>query len=385
MTQMEHESLEMVTQRESTLGLFHAVGRVVYNKRLPDDPSCKPISQPPNWFPERRRAKASEVQVDTLIDELGTDIQTFIAALHENYVLSCGGADSEETMDSLDGSINALSDADLLSPDRFSTNGFNKRNFQGTSSDNLRQEEMSFHVGVRGLLFNLPSPVKRLTAPTNTINVKGKGGVRGSSFARYYPSSLRLWRKEEEIGGMLDLWVSRLHHGDLFASTTQCAGSHTGGVETWKKSTAFSAAAKLSTGSELPPTNSTAEELPPPILLGSGGSARYELLLERLPYLSRILRKSSASSSEMGAAIRDIQKITTFTGSNMVATIDDDDEGEVLIEQEQWATDLPGSESPRKRRKNRIGVKKDEAQSSLSGVMEKDVANMVLSDDDIED
>jgi cell cycle checkpoint protein len=385
MTKMEHESLEMVTQRESTLGLFHAVGRVVYNKRLPDDPSFKPIPQPPNWFPERRRAKASEVQVDALIDELGTDIQTFIAALHENYVLSCGGADSEETMDSLDGSINALSDADLLSPDRFSTSGFNKRNFQGTGADNLRQEEMSFHVGVRGLLFNLPSPVKRLTAPANTFSVKGKGGARGNSFAMYYPSSLRVWRKEEEIGGMLDLWVSRLHHGDLLSSKTQHTGPHNGGVETWKKSTAFSTTATLSAGSGLPPTKPTTEELPPPILLGSGGSARYELLLERLPYLARILRKSSALSSEVGAAIRDIQKITTFTGSTMDVTTEDDDEEEVSVDQEQWATDLPGSESPRKRRKNRIGVKKDDAQSSLSGVMEKDAASMVLSDDDIED
>ncbi|KAF2662728.1 hypothetical protein K491DRAFT_685899 [Lophiostoma macrostomum CBS 122681] len=383
MTKMEHESLEMVTQRESTLGLFHAVGRVVYNKRLADGPSCKPTPQPPNWFPEHRRPKVSEVQVDMLIDELGTDIQTFIAALHENYVLSCGGADNEETMDSLDGCINALSDADLLSPDRFSTNGFNNRNFQGTSLDSLRQEEMGFHVGVRGLLFSLPSPVKRLATRANAISVKGKGGVRGSSFAMYYPSSLRIWRKEEEIGSMLDLWISRLQHGELFASKNQQSGPHSGGVESWKKSTPFSNAGKLSTSSGTPPMTVTGEHSPSPILLGSGGSARYELLLERLPFLTRILRKSSALSPEIGAAIRDIQKITTFTGTN-IETTDDDDEDEVPVEQEQWATDLPGSQSPRKKRKNRIGVKKDDAQSALSGIMEKNVAN-ILSDDDIED
>ena len=30
---MEEESLEMVTRREASLGIFHAVGKVVYNKR----------------------------------------------------------------------------------------------------------------------------------------------------------------------------------------------------------------------------------------------------------------------------------------------------------------------------------------------------------------
>lgn len=33
LTRMEEESLELVTQREASLGLFHAVGKVVYNKR----------------------------------------------------------------------------------------------------------------------------------------------------------------------------------------------------------------------------------------------------------------------------------------------------------------------------------------------------------------
>jgi cell cycle checkpoint protein len=215
MTKMEQESLEMVTQRESTLGIFHAVGRVVYNKRLPDDPSRTPVPQPPHWFPERRRPKVSEVQLDSLIDELGTDTQTFIAALHENYVLSCEGTDDEETMDAIDGCIESLSDADLLSPDRFGNSGFGKRNFQGTSADSLRQDEMSFQAGVRGLLYNLPSPVKRINPPPGVMGVKGKAASKGSAYVMYYPTSLRLWRQQEELGGLIDLWISRIQHGHM--------------------------------------------------------------------------------------------------------------------------------------------------------------------------
>ena len=33
LTKMEEDSLELITRREATLGIFHAVGKVVYNKR----------------------------------------------------------------------------------------------------------------------------------------------------------------------------------------------------------------------------------------------------------------------------------------------------------------------------------------------------------------
>lgn len=382
MTKMEQESLEMVTQRENTLGIFHAVGRVVYNKRLPEDPNGEPIPQPPNWFPERRRPKMSEVNVDALIDELGTDTQTFVAALHENYVLSCGAADSEETMDSLDGCIDALSDADLLSTDRFGLTGFGRRSFQGTSGDNLRQEEMSFQVSVRGLLYSLPSPVKRAAPPAGIMGSKPNGPAKGNAYAMYYPTSLRIWRQQEELGGLLDMWISRVQRGELFApgnGASKSVASGSGGVDTWRKSTPFSQASGPS-----PTQNSTQEsEPPPPVLLGSGGSARYEMLLERLPYLARILRKSFMPSPQATATIRDIQKITSFTGSSMsAATEDQDDDDEESGEQEQWATDRP--ESPKKKRKTRI-ESKSSTEDALAGIVEKDVKNLVLSDDDIED
>ncbi|KAJ4288195.1 RFC checkpoint protein Rad17 [Kalmusia sp. IMI 367209] len=370
MTQMEQESLEMVTQRESTLGIFHAVGRVVYNKRHAED-SDNPVPQPPNFFPERRRPKPTEVDIDTLIDELGTDTQTFVAALHENYVLSCEAGVSEETLDCVNGSIDALSDADLLSPDRFSIAGFGRRNFQGTSSDSLRQDEMSFQASVRGLLYNLPYPVKRLAPPPGVMGAKAKsagaaaGAARGSAYVMYYPSSLRLWRQQEEIGGLLELWISRAQR------------------DTWRKSTSFASSSKptasLSEGKADEDTQTVA-------LLGSGGSARYEMLLERLPYLPTILRKHALPSPTASATIREIRKITAFTGSSISASAEDDDadDNDEQGETEQWATDKPTPDTPRKKKRARIESKEKEAESAVPG---GDAAgkSLLLSDDDIED
>jgi cell cycle checkpoint protein len=389
MTKMEKESLEMVTHRESTLGIFHAVGKVVHNKRHPEPD--QDICQPPHWFPERRRPKSSEVNIDTLIDELGTDTQTFIAALHENYILSCGGSDSEEAMDSVDGCIDALSDADLLSPDRFGTTGFGKRNFQGTSADNLRQEEMSFQVSVRGLLYSLPSPVKRVAPPPGLNGVKGKPiGTQKNAFSMYYPASLRIWRTQEEIGGLLDLWISRAQKGELFAtiSGTSKPSIATGGVDSWRKTTTFSQPIRPSTQSTNATSKHTPEDIPPPILLGSGGSARYEMLLERLPYLPIILRKHSMPSPSIAATITEIRKITSFPAGGGTVSIspedDQDVDDELVGENEQWSTDKPGPETPKRKRRNRIEGT-GAVQAAVPGMEEKNGVALVLSDDDIED
>ncbi|KAL5121399.1 RFC checkpoint protein Rad17 [Pleosporales sp. CAS-2024a] len=386
-TKMERESLELVTQRESTLGIFHAVGRVVYNKRLQESADAC-VAQPPNWFPERRRPKASEVNTETLIDELGTDTPTFVAALHENYVLSCGGADSEETMDSIEGCIEALSDADLLSPDRFGA-GSGRRNLQGTSADNLRQDEMCFQTSVRGLLYNLPNPVKRLAPPPGVMGIKAKGqgaaigASKGSAFVMYYPASLRIWKQQEEINGLLELWVSRAQRGELLTPGVLSLKSSApaGGVETWTRNTSFVPVQSNQS------SNTANQDSTPPVLLGSGGSARYEMLLERLPYLGTILRRCRTPSPCTTATIRDIQKITMFTGNGIVDTTDedvDDEQQDVGTgEQEQWATDEPAGISPVKKRV-RIASKIKEEETGIPSLVEKG-AKLLLSDDDIED
>jgi cell cycle checkpoint protein len=385
-TKIEQESLEMVTQRESTLGIFHSVGRVVYNKRLAETPDA-PVPQPPNWFPEKRRPKASEVNVDTLIDELGTDTQTFVAALHENYVLSCGGADSEDTMDSIEGCIEALSDADLLSPDRFGA-GAGRRNLQGTGADNLRQDEMCFQTSVRGLLFNLPNPVKRIAPPPGIMGIKGKtqgpggGSAKGNAFVMYYPASLRIWRQQEEIGDLLELWVSRAQRGDLFSPTPGASkpAMMTGGVDTWRKN------ASISQPTVKQRSETTEDDTPPSIPLGSGGSARNEMLLERLPYLTTIMLQSRMPSPGTAATVRDIQKITSFTG-NALSGADEEDEMEDEVrtgEQEQWATDKPCAETSKKKRRVKFETKEQDVESAVPGLGDKS-ASLMLSDDDIED
>lgn len=386
MTKTEQESLEMVTQRESTLGIFHSVGRVVYNKRLTENPNA-PTAHPPNWFPERRRPKVSEVNIDTLIDELGTDTQTFVAALHENYVLSCGGADSEETMDSIEGCIDALSDADLLSPDRFGA-GAGRRNLQGTSADNLRQDEMCFQTSVRGLLFNLPHPVKRMAPPPGIMGIKAKGqgantgAAKGNAFVMYYPASLRIWKQQEEVGGLLDMWVSRAQSGELFSATLRASRPTAagGGVYMWKRN------ASTSQPTSTQDSKSAEDDASPSVLLGSGGSARYEMLLERLPYLTIILRKSHTSSSSTAATVREIRKITSFTGNALQRAEEEDDADDDVGpgEQEQWTTDKPGVDTPKKKRRMKFETKEQEPESAISGLVDKG-ANLVLSDDDIED
>ncbi|EFQ92333.1 hypothetical protein PTT_10581 [Pyrenophora teres f. teres 0-1] len=385
MTKTEQESLDMVTQRESTLGIFHSVGRVVYNKRLTENPNA-PVAHPPNWFPEKRRPKVSEVNVDTLIDELGTDTQTFVAALHENYVLSCGGADSEETMDSIEGCIDALSDADLLSPDRFGA-GAGRRNLQGTSADNLRQDDMCFQTSVRGLLFNLPYPVKRVAPPPGIMGIKAKGqgantgAAKGNAFVMYYPASLRIWKQQEEIGGLLDMWVSRAQTGELFSNTLRAAKATIagGGVHMWKGN----ASTSQSTSTH---DSKSDDDASPSVLLGSGGSARYEMLLERLPYLTIILHKLRTSSPPTAATVREIQKITSFTGNALRGAEEEDDAEDDVApgEQDQWTTDKPGVDTPKKKRRIKLEIKEQEPESAISGLVDKG-GSLVLSDDDIED
>ncbi len=75
LTAMEAQSLELVTRREASLGIFHAVGKVVYNKR--DETSAAlSVEQLPTHLSLNSRPKKSEVCVEDLIDETGTDTQT---------------------------------------------------------------------------------------------------------------------------------------------------------------------------------------------------------------------------------------------------------------------------------------------------------------------
>ncbi|KAL8868464.1 MAG: hypothetical protein Q9174_004975, partial [Haloplaca sp. 1 TL-2023] len=200
MTDMERRSLELVTQREASLGLFHAVGKVVYNKReddrLPDDPP----TQPSEHLPQHVRLKHPGVVADELVDETGTDTQTFIAALHENYVLSCSGSGF---IDSFNACIEHLSDSDIL----ISGERAGRHRGVGQAAESARQDELAFHVTVRGLLFSLPFPVQRAVG----IGAN-KGGMR-DTFKMFYPTSMRLGRMMQEVRDELESWERRSRGG----------------------------------------------------------------------------------------------------------------------------------------------------------------------------
>ncbi|KAL8916051.1 MAG: hypothetical protein Q9172_006490 [Xanthocarpia lactea] len=237
LTEKEEVSLELVTRREVSLGLFHAVGKVVYNKRegilsnsggdsnINSKTAREEPTQPPDHLPQHVRLKAPDVAVEELIDETGTDPATFVAALHENYVPSCAG---ETFLDTLNACIDNLSDSDILFPStgkgRYrnggNSNNTNNNIFQNTGTDSLRQDEIAFHIAVRGILFSLPNPVKRSSSAS-----AGMGGLKrekegkskaDTSFKIFYPASLRLAKRIQDIQERVERCHNRLssspHH-----------------------------------------------------------------------------------------------------------------------------------------------------------------------------
>jgi cell cycle checkpoint protein len=204
----------------------------------------------------------------------------------------------------------------------------------------------------------------------------------------YYPTSLRIWRQQEELGDLLDMYISRIQQGQLFSAKTRISKpvgqAATGGVETWKRSSAFAAPEKPSATSGAGTKAETTDAAP--VLLGSGGSARYEMLLERLPYLTRIMQKKSLPIPLSPATLRDLRKLTTFTGTTNFTEDPEDDADDDPLETEQWATDRPVTDTPRKKTRNvNFIVRKGADGEGLDMVVEKEVRGLVLSDDDIED
>lgn len=367
MTQGEQDSLELMSQREASLGIFHAVGKVVYNKRE-ETAAGDEAEILPKYLSQHSRPQKSQISVDTLIGETGTDTHTFIAALHENYILSCestGPMDLSTPMDYVNECIEHLSLSDLMCPSQDVFFG-GRGGFAGRDSGShmLRQDEMMFEVAVRGMLFSLPNPVKRKTT----------GMARSSdAFKMFYPASLKLWRAKEEIGGLVDVWSSRMLRGERQVAKKEL----TDGANAFRRAPVLAASStQMGQASQLPPTkrqDSSAEDddsSMPPLSLGS--AARRELLLERLPYTAQIAR-----GRRSGLRMRELEKIVSFSGISGP----NDDEEDVDDEAgagagEAWATDKPSEEaSPRKKR---TGIKSGAVTSMLA-------QKLVLSDDDIED
>lgn len=138
--------------RQSPLALFHALGRILYNKRLgdPDEPEYLAPANPVDWevpaHLQERQRRPSKVDLDAFWLDLPIDVSLLSLYLHQNYPPFCG-AEIESSL----GIIEALSlaDAELR-----------------TSSDEWLHHALSsqytFQHVVRSTLGSLPSPVPRL-------------------------------------------------------------------------------------------------------------------------------------------------------------------------------------------------------------------------------
>lgn len=327
LTEMERNSLQMVSQRETTLDMFHAAGRIVYNKR--EDPRvldtrAEPPPKPPDHLMHLYTPKASQVDIEVLLNETGTDIQTFISTLHENYVLSCNGDRFEE---SFAGCSEILSTSDVLNPDsrpsrRANTNPnatMIQASLQAGSSDTLRQDEISFHVATRGLLFNLPYPVNRANLPS---------GKKGDTFKMFYPASLRLWKPTEEMDSLIEMFVN----GDGVGQDGSSAGAGhrlqaadvdvDGGVATWRTRTFMTSssgpAIKVEPGATSDDGDDDGTPLPRPL-----HRSKAALTLEILPFMARI---ESARNNGETSTSDTLARITRFKPSGFLSlgTTEDD-------------------------------------------------------------
>ena len=297
-TKAEQESIELITQREATLGLFHAVGKVIYNKRdeaIETKSSSSFSTQPPGHLSHFARPRCSQVSVDQLNDETGTDIQTFISALHENYVLSCDGP---FFTNSIIGCIEALSDSDILGSIgnyRSCTTGMQRSSGGVSSSQNDGNNNLCFDVAVRGLLFALPYPVKRRAAP---MKLGDRGNSRVDNFKIFYPTALKLWKQQEEIESLIDRWrVVSKGQNEVREIDTLLSPAELGIVESWSK-TQLNFSAEPSPGQNLAAPSTIC-----------GCSARLEMILERLPYIAKI-KYQSKELRWMG----EVEKMTQFRG-----------------------------------------------------------------------
>ncbi|KAK7420478.1 RFC checkpoint protein Rad17 [Neonectria magnoliae] len=366
LTRGEQDSLELISQREASLGIFHAVGKVVYNKREDTAPRNDTVESLPSFISQHSRPKRSQVSVDSLIDETGTDTHTFISALHENYLLSCestGPMDLSTPMDYVNECIEYLSQSDLLCSSRDVFFG-GRGNFSSRDSGSqlLRQDEMTFQIAVRGMLFALPNPVKRRT----TTMAKGS-----DAFKMFYPTSLKLWRAKEELEGQVDAWSSKLLKGEGNAPTKNLTDGATAFRRPQQPSDETSWMQRQQQHRQVPVPkhqNDDSEDNFP--LLSLGSAARREMLLERLPYMAHIARGRKTSAFRLC----DLEKVVSFQG---IAAADEESDGdEEATAAEAWATDKPSEESSP--RKKSTGIKPNGVSSLLA-------QKLVLSDDDIED
>lgn len=369
LTKLEKDSLAMVIQRESTLGLFHAVGKVVYNKR--DDftnggAASESPTQPPHHLIKHVRPKIAQVSADQLINETGTDMDTFIAALHENFVLSCEGG---SFIENLNGCIDALSDSDILGStrgDRFGSFA-DRGNFtvHGASSNISRHDEIRFQIAVRGLLFSLPDPVRRRTHPT-----RDEGGGGSHNYRMFYPTSIKLTRQIEEMDGLVGQWADRLRASGV---TLGQAIERRGGP-----SIPFPSRQEVQRGEVIAEHQSRSDKDVPAPFRTSLGCSKKELIVEGIPYITKIEHHGAHSTQ-----LRGLDRITQFHAvTPWGSEVSDDENFKQEIPLSDWDGKVNGLAPRAKMQRVRHASK---VASTLIIPVEKEAGQLYLSDDDIED
>ena len=370
LTKLEKNSLEVITQRESTMGLFHAVGKVIYNKRddmASGNAASEPLTQPPSHLSRHARPRVTQVSPDQLINETGADIETFIAALHENFVLSCSGV---SFTDNLDACLELLSDSDILDVSgggKFgSAGGYGNRSFEGAPCDVLKQDEICFHIAVRGLLFTLPDPVQRRTHP-----ISGGGGGNNDTCRIFYPTSARLSRQKEEIDGLVSQLTDKLQAG-----ITKAIGRHGWQSTNWPSSQEAQIS-NVKTEQRSRPDQNSLE-----IYRTSLGCNRKEFILERLPYVSKIEQHNADST-----LLDQVERITQFHPTtppinNAEEEEDDVKEGtpvsdRVIDSPAERNLSIPAPQQGSGQGRKRAGIPMISAEDELG--------QLYLSEDDIED
>lgn len=313
-------------------------------------PPPKPLLEIHPW-----RNRASRVDINSLMDEAGTDAQTLVFGLHENYLGSCnflGGFSCnthslEDLLHCVNNCIGDLSDSDILaSPRPYHSTlgagaGANYEVLEGSAGTaGIRQDEISFHAAVRGLMMALPSPVKRDTRDNKM----------------FYPTNLKLWRKREEIQGLVDLLVGKFRRSE---------GEYMSGG-------------------------------------GAFGTGRTDMVLERLPYLKIILGGQQQKASEKGFPgmklfstagrargdfMKDLERVTLLKGiGGPSESLPDDLSGAQGVLNELEAAEEQRKGLARVGAKARVKVKSDRKRKEVVEELEVlGVESLVLADDEIED
>lgn len=347
-------AMSLVSLRESTIGLFHSVGKVVYNKRTGGTAMNGDTSSQPSHLTHHARPLQSEVNCETLMDETGTDPSTFLSALHENYLLSCTPANdnSDAALDAVNGCLDALGDADILG------------NFQSSTSarfasigEGLRQADLAFQVGVRGLTFSLPYPVKRKALP-------GRG--KADAFRMFYPADLKLYREREELRESLQLLTIKAMSGVLLDGSA---------IDRKPAGQVVSQPGRLP-GVEITEKHKSADtdDVKSVISIGSGHSALQEMLVERLPYLDVVLSQSKTALHD--SVYKQIRRNTRFTGVRTIHDGEEDDDGDNNFGKLQIRVLAA---------KRGFGFMGASVAGDLVTTDDANTQSLVLSDDDIED